>query len=129
MKLNFFRTRPTAASDPSILICDDVKCVGFTYYTGGEVWADGGSATGATCSFEEHVQMHSGSLISNWDIRVELHPNRTVAFTSAQSSLAVAHLFGDALKPSRGLALQTCRDDTHESYNFLLFEYSLKVNR
>ena len=135
--IGFFFTHPSGflfadpgESDPLLQICDGNYCAGFYYQDPNQASALGGIDSVSTCS----ITQISSSIIApqssttNWNIRLEIHPNSTSGITYV-STTSLTHEYSQKLKPSRGLHFKVCRDSTHETYQFHLFELALYSNK
>ena len=129
IQIAYFFTDPS--SSHSILhICDGNDCVGFSYwYSSRYAYVFGGTDLVGQCSGSYGAYVIVGeSSTTNWNIRLEIHPNFTSGITYA-STTSLTHEFTQKLKPSRGLQFKVCRDSSgSNSHQFHLFELAVHLN-
>ena len=127
IQIGFFFTVPSD-SDPRLQICDGNYCAGFFYFDPNSARASWGIDLVSTCSGS-----YSGSITApqssttNWNIRLEIHPNSTSGITYVSTN-SLTYEYSQKLKPSRGLHLKVCRDHDYETYQFHLFELAVYSN-
>ncbi|XP_065830906.1 uncharacterized protein [Oscarella lobularis] len=127
--IGFFLADP-GDSDPTLQICDGNYCAGFFYFDPNSARASWGIDSVSTCS---SAQSSSGisapqSSTTNWNIRLEIHPNSTSGITYV-STTSFTYEYSQKLKPSRGLHFKVCRQNTGETFQFHLFELAVYSNK
>ena len=132
IQLGLFLTFPTDASgddsDPIFQICDGNYCVGLWIWNQNLVRAYGSNDSVSHCvRVDEGTPIGAPQASSNWNIRLEIHPNSTngIAYVST-ASLTLE--YSENLKPSRGLYFKVCRDHDDEIFQFNLFELAVYLN-
>ena len=117
-------------SHPRLQICDGNNCVGFLYQDPNHVYAHAGIDSVSTCSStvsSSPVTLPQSST-TNWNIRLEIHPNSTSGITYV-STTSLTYEFSQKLKPSRGLHFKVCRGNTGETFQFHLFQLAVYSNK
>ena len=132
IQIGFFFTHPTHPvddSDPRLQVCDGNYCVGFWYFDPNAAYASYGIDSVSTCSgIQSSSIAASQSSTTNWNIRLELHPNSTSGITYV-STTSFTYEYSQILKPSRGLYFRVCRQEKVETFQFHLFELALYSNK
>ena len=129
IQIGFFFTHP-GDSDPILQICDGNCCVGFWYWDPNIARASYGIDSVSTCntSISGNDIAAPQSSTTNWNIRLEIHPNSTSGITYVSTN-SLTHEYSQKLKPSRGLHFKVCRDDIGETHQFHLFELAVYSNK
>ncbi|XP_065829615.1 uncharacterized protein [Oscarella lobularis] len=131
IQIGFFLTYPSN-SDPRLQICDGNYCAGFWYWDPNSAYASYGIDSVSTCS--SSYSSSSGAITApqssttNWNIRLEIHPNSTSGITYVSTN-SLTWKYSQKLKPSQGLHLKVCRHSTGQTYQFHLFELALYSNK
>ena len=121
IQIGFFFTHP-GDSDPHLQICDGNYCAGFLYWD-----PNGARALGGIDSVSTPITAPQSST-TNWNIRLEIHPNSTSGITYV-STTSLTHEYSQKLKPSRGLHFKVCRNLASQTYQFHLFELAVYSNK
>ena len=129
IQIGYFFTVPFD-SDPHLQICDGNYCVGFRYWEPNHARASWGNDSVSTCSGTSSSGLLTlpQSSTTNWNIRLEIHPNSTSGITYVGTN-SLTYEYSQKLKPSRGLHFKVCRDATHETFQFHLFELAVYSNK
>ena len=129
IQLALFLTYPSGYdSDPSFHICDGNNCVGIYTSDQNVVTAYSGRDSFSHCiGDEDSSPISAPQSSSNWNLRLEIHPNSTTGIVYVSTS-SLAYEYQTKLKPSRGLHFKVCREDTNERYQFHLFELVVRLN-
>ena len=127
IQIGFFFTQP-GNSNPLLQICDGNYCVGFWYPDPKSALDYAGIDSVSRCSgtVSSYITLPQSST-TNWNIRLEIHPNSTSGITYV-STTSLAYESSQKLKPSRGLHFKVCRDSTDKTFQFHLFELSVYSN-
>ena len=127
IQIGFFFTFP-GDSDPLLLICDGNYCAGFFYYDPNGAHASYGIDSVSTCSSTVSTDITAPqSSTTNWNIRLEIHPNSTSGITYVSTN-SLTYEYSQTLKPSRGLHFKVCRNGIGNTYQFHLFELAVYSN-
>ena len=128
IQIGYFFTHPGADSDPRLQICDGNYCVGFWYIDQNEARAYGGIDSVSRCSgtVSSSITLPQSST-TNWNIRLEIHPNSTSGITFV-STTSLTSVYSQKLKPSQGLHFKVCRQNSGETHKFHLFELAVYLN-
>ena len=130
IQIGFFFTHPGGDNDPFLQICDDNYCVGLWYADPNGAYPFGGIDSVSQCSGTRSSSSVTApqSSTTNWNIRLEIHPNSTSGITYVSTN-SLTYEYSQKLKPSQGLHLKVCRDHTGETYQFHLFELAVYSNK
>ncbi|XP_065829678.1 uncharacterized protein [Oscarella lobularis] len=128
IQIGFFYANP-AISNSRLQICDGNYCAGFYYQDPHRASASYGIDSVSACSstVSSSTILTPESSTTNWNIRLEIHPNSTSGITSV-STTSLTYEYEQKLKPSQGLHLKLCRTNTVETYRFHLFELAVYSN-
>ena len=127
IQIGFFFTPTGGDSDPKLQICDSSYCVGFEYWNPDGVAATGGTNLASECAIETHRTFGPQTSSTNWNIRIEIHPNSTSGITFV-GTYSGTDEYDKKLEPSQGLHFKVCRHDTYEVFRFHLFELAVHLN-
>ena len=128
VQIGFFFTYPGGDSDPVLQICDGSYCVGFGYWRTNYIESHGGTDNSADlCTRTEATSFSSPPVTTNWNIRLEIHPNSTSGITYV-GTYSMTYEYSERLKPSQGLRFKVCRFSVGETFKFHLFELAVHVN-
>ena len=129
IQIGFFFTLLSVASNPRLQICDDNYCVGFLYGNSNSAFAFSGIDSVSTCSGTHSSSVTAPqSSTTNWNIRLEIHPNSTSGITYVSTN-SLTYEYSQKLKPSQGLHLKVCRRFINDAYQFHLFELAVNSNK
>ena len=129
IQIGFFFTFP-GDSDPRLQICDGNYCAGFWYRDPNQARASYGIDSVSTCgnSYSGSSVTAPQSSTTNWNIRLEIHPNSTSGITYV-STVSSTHEYSQKLKPSQGLHFKVCRASADGTFQFHLFELAVNSNK
>ena len=128
IQIGFFLADP-GNSDPRLQICDGNYCAGFWYLDPNFAYTSFGIDSVSTCSSERSSSsINAPQSTTNWNIRLEIHPNSTSGITYV-STKSLTHEYSQTLKPSQGLHFKACRNNIGETYQFHLFELAMYSNK
>ena len=129
IQIGFFFTYPGGDSNPILQICDGNYCAGFFYLKPNSAYASWGIDSVSTCSSSSGSSITAPqSSTTNWNIRLEIHPNSTSGITYVSTN-SLTHEYSQTLKPSQGLHFKVCRANVGETHKFHLFELAVYSNK
>ena len=118
-----------SSDDPyaTLQFCDRSYCAGFQLRRS-RVYVYGGANLASVCTYSEYRGESSIVGTTNWNIRLEIHPNSTsgIAYVGTYS---LTFEYNEKLRPSQGLHVKVCRGgDPTDVFQFHLFELGVHLN-